>query len=748
VNGFLSLRTGLAMASLAVVVLIVVADVERATPGPLHSSHGALKDLNSLAGCVRCHGEGEQDMRAGCLHCHTAIQQQLDAGQGLHGMATTEQMARCGSCHGEHHGDALALITPASFAALDTDGPDGFTHPGMDFGLSGAHDDLDCEACHELAQAPSLAAGQMRFLGLEQNCEACHENPHDASFPTDCAACHGQSEAFPTAAEFEHEGSFALEGAHSGLRCDECHAAGSQTSILALMQAPGQPARDCSDCHADPHQSGFLQAADCASCHPIKAQGFERTWAKLEVSDHQALGFPLEEAHASLACDGCHGLATAPYSERFPQRGPDDCAACHTTPHGGEFADQGCAQCHDTARFRPSHFGGQEHAALGFALDGAHAPLDCTACHEPDLDGRMLRFDGLAGDCASCHEDVHAGSFDAGYPAQITGSDCAACHTTASFRLADQHTFAHGAATGYLLDGEHAQLDCAACHVPDTASSERRLGFLAARLRAPVSSCANCHVDVHARAFDQDTGVTDCAQCHSTAGFSSAGAAFDHDRWTGFELRGAHLASECASCHGGPNAERSLGRVSEQYPGADLSCVRCHTDPHGGAFRKAPAPNGCAACHDQQDFAAAAEDFTEHGAWTGFELEGAHERLDCAECHAVRTVPDFLGRHSERASGSECADCHGDPHAGQFLGSGANDCATCHSLESFRLRNFDHDSETDFPLDKTHRGLDCVDCHKPVTLSNGREVVRYRPLGRECADCHTPGGERQQGGAK
>ncbi|NJN14530.1 MAG: hypothetical protein HC813_02580 [Planctomycetes bacterium] len=40
-----------------------------------------------------------------------------------------------------------------------------------------------------------------------------------------------------------------------------------------------------------------------------------------------------------------------------------------------------------------------------------------------------------------------------------------------------------------------------------------------------------------------------------------------------------------------------------------------------------------------------------------------------------------------------------------------------------------------FRLDKTHAALDCAACHKPERI-DGKEIVRYRPMGMECSDCH------------
>jgi hypothetical protein len=60
----------------------------------------------------------------------------------------------------------------------------------------------------------------------------------------------------------------------------------------------------------------------------------------------------------------------------------------------------------------------------GFALSGAHARLQCNACHK-----RPAGETKLGRDCMSCHstDDVHLGQF---------GRRCETCHSTISFRRA------------------------------------------------------------------------------------------------------------------------------------------------------------------------------------------------------------------------------------------------------------------------------------------------------------------------
>jgi len=128
----------------------------------------------------------------------------------------------------------------------------------------------------------------------------------------------------------------------------------------------------------------------------------------------------------------------------------------------------------------------------------------------------------------------------------------------------------------------------------------------------------------------------------------------------------------------------------------------------------------------------------DHGRWTGYPLGAGHAALRCEDCHAPRPSPDARGRRFGVALGSACEDCHADPHVGQF--QPPTRCADCHR-DDLSLA-FDHQRDSRFPLDATHRDLDCAACHRPWPLADGTEAVRYKPLGTTCAECHGPGGRR------
>lgn len=180
------------------------------------------------------------------------------------------------------------------------------------------------------------------------------------------------------------------------------------------------------------------------------------------------------------------------------------------------------------------------------------------------------------------------------------------------------------------------------------------------------------------------------------------------------------------------------------FHGTPGTCAACHEDVHRGEFDRPGRPRdvegrtGCQRCHDTRAFAPWTGDFA-HAVWTGYELTGAHTQLACTACHARATTGAAAGRFGA-ALGTRCADCHHDPHAGQFADreGGATDCARCHDAAAFRNLHFDH-QKSRFPLDAQHAAVACAKCHATYRTDQG-PVVRYRPLGTACGDCHRVGG--------
>ncbi|MEM6993718.1 MAG: hypothetical protein AAF721_24605 [Myxococcota bacterium] len=652
----------------------------RESPGPLTTVHGSLSELAGEQSCAACHGGWTTSMTTACLECHESVQSQLDHDHGFHGGLAGEQANACGTCHSEHHGPDFALVGEQSFSLAGFDGRAGFDHTHVGFPMDGAHLEQDCATCHEYADVAFLPDGAQRYGGLSRDCATCHEDPHAGSYVRACADCHTQT-SFDVHIAVGHDAHLPLIGGHQDLACATCHEPDSAHALGAVTLLTGAPpARGCTDCHDEPHAGTFLRrvanqertnvAGSCAMCHVAEHTSFLDPALTVTPRQHRASGFPLDAPHAETDCAACHGEpGSAPFAERFPGRTADGCIACHEDVHAGQFdglaiAANGCVDCHERTHFLPHAFGLTEHARTALPLEGTHAEASCESCHVTDANDVRV-FHGTATRCESCHADAHFAAF-AGHDAELAA---------------------------------HEEGSCAACHQPT--------------------------------AFADVLG-------------------FDHARWTDFPVAGAHDQASCEACH--PRADvadevgRRFGRVEEHFGAlaADVahSCATCHADPHAGAFDGPDRPSevdgrsGCARCHTDASFRALRTDF-DHGSWTGFTLDGAHGTLGCATCHEPLRTPDITGRTWGRAIGTTCADCHSDPHGGQFTVDGAIDCARCHVAGfQFHTLAFDHDRDARFPLEGAHEQVACAACHPVEELPTGGTQVRYRPLDRECVDCH------------
>jgi len=485
---------------------------------------------------------------------------------------------------------------------------------------------------------------------------------------------------------------------------------------------------------------------------------------------------PLARPHRSLEgnrqCTQCHPPAGS------KERMDDRCLACHQEiamlrgeKRGlhGRVSAQACAKCH------PDHGGAEfemiafeegspekfDHARSGYALEGAHARVECRACHEPrkqraavaaklKVSDRGRSWLGLDTACTGCHGDPHR--------AQLS-LDCQKCHTVAAWKPASR--FDH-AKTAYPLSGRHAALACAKCHASEPLPGGATAAGAAAVTRwKPLShaECAPCHRDPHAGRFG---GA--CSKCHTTDDFRRLNtASFDHAR-TRYPLRGAHATVACASCH---DPVKAWGAKP-----AFARCDACHRDAHAGQTARAGAATpDCAACHDVAAFRPSTYSVAAHRE-SPYPLEGAHARAECALCHAKAAAaaaatlgPARIPLHPEHA---RCTNCHGDPHAGRFSRGGERprneECMACHDMERFAPSHVDVASHASyrFALEGAHRAVPCASCHRELAgthaaagtpgrtlaaAARGRDPVlprlAFHDDRRRCAECHeTPHGRQ------
>lgn len=594
-----------------------------------------------------------------------------------------------------------------------------------------------------------------------EQCSLCHSEHHGPNF----AIVNRQSFALvgvPDPNAFDHAlVGFEMDGKHLDLKCAECHLHAEDVVLEKGARRYMGLDQDCASCHTDVHEGRMV--VSCASCHG------QTQWDGLHSLGHEKQ-LPLVGGHGDVGCRTCHAENTSHSLEALgagiAQRAPRTCVECHESPHAPEFvaasahdlaqsATMVCLACHaaEHTTFRGEHLTltSEEHARSGFSLDVPHDIAKCAQCHDTGLETFEERYPGRSNDtCSACHADPHGGQFQTG---PFAGGDCTACHEKLHF-TPHAFTFEDHDLSALPLTGAHARTECNECHVVPAEKAPRVFRGLA-------THCEGCHADAHEGFFDAAFELAapppagECAACHDTENFTAVPeSSFDHGRWTGFSVLGAHAQSSCEICHvPAPEPDdfgRTFGRVSAKF-GEVAGCVTCHQDPHAGQFDRAGLPHvldgraDCARCHDEVSFRSFTRGF-DHALWTGFALVEEHAEASCSQCHAQLKKPDAVGRTWGRSRGSACSDCHADPHGRQFaepVPAAAEvthvelrtDCARCHVADAPDFLDFDHDLDSRFPLSDAHVQLDCAACHLPV-VQGGLEMVRYKPLGTQCVDCH------------
>lgn len=568
------------------------------------------------------------------------------------------------------------------------------------------------------------------------------------------------------------------------------HAREALGDVAACAQCHGEVGADlpmsasCSSCHEPISESieqrrglhGTLDpelADDCARCHGehrgadfalVSETSFVRAgFTSMEAYDHSGLGFGLDGAHAALRCERCHDqamVAVLPVqASRFLGLEPR-CASCHEDPHAEAYGDD-CAACHGQSNPFPE-MDGFEHQTF-CPLVGAHAEVDCQACHEVGSESsvaalvqRPAELSGDERDCASCHVSPHDEAFLAGIVADgvDVGMSCATCHAAdhPGFQgdLGGSMRELH-AATAFALDGPHAELDCAECH-PGFGRREalrgvtRRAGepmpsvdlapFLADFPGRQPDVCVDCHGDPHRAQFDDGPfAASSCLDCHERHAFAPSTFDTGQHALASFTLEGAHAGVECARCHQSTGADAPADRAALRFDAAPSACAECHESPHAASYLEGVADSlqfssgamTCAVCHDavHEGFAGLhGELSTSLHDLTGFELTAPHAELTCAECHVDFGESKFAGSAGADAfaesfpgrSAESCDVCHADPHEGQFDPGpfGAAGCLACHDAESFQPSAFGEAQHafTRFPLEGAHRAVSCLACHR------------------------------------
>ncbi|MGC9333944.1 MAG: hypothetical protein ACP5JJ_07345 [Anaerolineae bacterium] len=486
--------------------------------------------------------------------------------------------------------------------------------------------------------------------------------------------------------------------------------------------------------------------------------------------DHSV--YPLEGAHADVACEDCHvgGL----YVET-----PTDCASCHPLPADALYPahfEGGCEDCH----------GVESWAALAFDHVGV---VECQSCHAKEApEGHYTRSGGywrlvaqlgdtallpmasgglaMADPCASCHYSVQ--DWDEALFDHLGQQPCQSCHPAEDpieHPYAGGCTDCHGTADWQTVAYDHAGVsECRSCHLRDTPedhylSEGNSLWYVAwlpngspreqtapSSLQECPGSCANCHQDTddwQQVAFDhtefpdceschlvEDTPDEhyegQCAQCHNASDWAAVD--FDHtdyqDCQTCHAAEGDHYPGECSTCHDTEDWAYSWF----DHTGFN-DCTTCHDEltPRGHY------EGACDKCHSTEDWDLV--DFDHTGYSDCFDCHGMadHHRGECSACH---NTEDWAAVWFNHAGQGACEDCHQDEEpAGHYEGA----CATCHTTDRWDQPKLDHS------------GLaSCEGCHitpvnhYPVSCSQCHDISDWEVVGVDhsrltdaaCSACH------------
>lgn len=593
---------------------------------------------------------------------------------------------------------------------------------------------------------------------------------------------HGYGQISPGDLSKAHE---ELEGIRN---CTKCHDIGNKV-----------PNNKCLDCHNEIdvliqqkrgfHASKNVLNQQCIDCHSDHhGRKFEMTRFDQKKFDHELTSYKLEAKHSEIDCRECHQPANiANIDLKFRDQTflglEKECLSCHEDFHRSSLSSD-CMSCHSFDGFRPApKF---DHNKAHFVLKGAHADVDCQACHPitKKNGSDFQQFTGIAfSDCRNCHEDPHRGQLSA---------KCSGCHNEISFQSSTSIHYFNHELTNFKLRGSHKEVSCFTCH----ENTKNALTIFQDKQNTTTSDCASCHKDVHEGKLGNDCvschneesfrqslntpdfnhnltdfplvglhttvecnkchvssyidpidflrcnschndfhegqfirdnrSAPDCIDCHAlTEGFSSTLFSFEEHLETDFPLEGAHMATPCFACH--------ISEEKWEFKKLGNECINCHEDFHLEAISPDYYPEKeCNHCHNTSDWSSVNFDHQ----LTGWNLQGVHSQTDCRSCHFIESTDEVkIVKQVFLELTDECTQCHDNIHGNEFDQNGTTDCTRCHDFIDWSASKFDH-NRTAFPLEGKHAETDCKACHKSYE-EEGKMIIKYKMERFQCIDCHS-----------
>jgi hypothetical protein len=202
-------------------------------------------------------------------------------------------------------------------------------------------------------------------------------------------------------------------------------------------------------------------------------------------------------------------------------------------------------------------------------------------------------------------------------------------------------------------------------------------------------------------------GLKNCTQCHS----ASQGVPNE----------------KCLDCH--PEIQKRL-QARQGYHARKLGqCASCHSEHKG---------------RDYDVTGLSRLNFNHID--TGWPLTGKHRQAECKDCHTTKRKG--TNRTTYLEADADCASCHlsESPHKTQKKKFQA--CQKCHGTSDWSARDrmqFNHNTETRYPLTGNHAKVDCFSCHTNkvwapkahAQCSDCHADPHNGSFGPKCSDCHT-----------
>lgn len=268
----------------------------------------------------------------------------------------------------------------------------------------------------------------------------------------------------------------------------------------------------------------------------------------------------------------------------------------------------------------------------------------------------------------------------------------------------------HEKMTGFVAAHDPATIGCAACHLGNPWTLDKKLAHAGMTLTpgnlsivAQTCGASNCHADpmqrIQASPMNTMSGVV--AVDKFAFGESASLDAHDDVAALGQSPADTHLRKLCASCH--------LGQDK--------------TDP--GPIHETDRGGGCSACHLRYDPASAAELQTRPSSSLHHPEISVHVPNEaCFGCHSRsgRIATSYEGWHETLIDEKTARASSGWPAQFRLLSDG----------RVFEKHSADVHAE---------KGMVCIDCHQASeVMGDGASHAHERDAIKiDCADCHAPG---------